>query len=654
MFGEASSTINRAVLLFRGKALSHSCPSVAYGTQHQPRAILTKRRKSHEEFSASDELHIGSAYARSLIEASLDPLVTISAEGRITDVNEATIKVTGLSREELIGTDFLKYFTEPDKARAGYKEVFAKGFVTDYPLTIRRKDGKLTQVLYNASVYKDTQGNIAGVFAAARDVTSQVESSQYARSLIEASLDPLVTISIEGKVMDVNEATIKVTGVQREKLIGSDFSNYFTEPDRAREGYKEVFAKGLVTDYPLTIRRKDGKLTDVLYNASVYKDTQGNVVGVFAAARDVTERKRAEEKLLSASLYSRSLIEASLDPLVTISADGKITDVNKATEEVTGYSKAELIGSDFSDYFTEPKEARKGYRKVFTEGFVKDYPLVIRHKTGKITDVLYNASLYRDAQGKVQGIFAAARDITERKAMENEIRQTMEKLKVSNAELEQFAYVASHDLQEPLRMVASYVQLLERRYKGKFDSDADEFIQYAVDGANRMRGLIDDLLTYSRVGRLGKPFEPTNLQMTLGIVIENLQASIIDTDATITHDKLPTINADSGQMVQLFQNLLGNAIKFHSQMPPRIHVSAKEQDNQYLFSVSDNGIGIDPQYFDRLFKIFQRLHTKQEYPGSGIGLVICKRIVERHGGKIWLESEPGKGSTIYFTLSKKQ
>ncbi len=234
-----------------------------------------------------------SQYARSLIEASLDPLVTISADGKITDVNEATVKVTGIPREQLIGTDFSNYFTEPEKAREGYQQVFAKGFVTDYPLTIRHKDGRLTDVLYNASVYKDTRGNVLGVFAAARDVTAQKQASQYARSLIESSLDPLVTISADGKITDVNEATVKVTGVSSEQLIGTDFSNYFTEPEKAREGYQQVFAKGFVTDYPLTIRHKDGRLTDVLYNASVYKDTRGNVLGVFAAARDVTARKRA-------------------------------------------------------------------------------------------------------------------------------------------------------------------------------------------------------------------------------------------------------------------------------------------------------------------------------------------------------------------------
>ena len=236
-----------------------------------------------------------SKYARTLIEASLDPLVTISASGKITDVNEASIIVTGISRENLINTDFSNYFTEPKKAQKGYEQVFEKGFVSDYPLTIKHKNGNLTDVLYNASVYKDNKGNVLGVFAAARDVTAQIQASNYARSLIEASLDPLVTISASGKITDVNEASIIVTGISRENLIDTEFSNYFTEPKKAQKGYEQVFEKGFISDYPLTIKHKNGNLTDVLYNASVYKDNKGNVLGVFAAARDVTEQQWAKD-----------------------------------------------------------------------------------------------------------------------------------------------------------------------------------------------------------------------------------------------------------------------------------------------------------------------------------------------------------------------
>jgi PAS domain S-box-containing protein len=371
-----------------------------------------KRVKENQELEViSSAIKQASLYTRSLLEASLDPLVTISPEGKITDVNEASVKVTGVPRLKLIGTDFSDYFTEPQKAREGYKQVFEKEFVSDYPLTIHHKNGTLTDVLYNASVYKDEKGNVLGVFAAARDVTEQKQASLYARSLLEASLDPLVTISPEGKITDVNEASVKVTGVPRLKLIGTDFSDYFTEPQKAREGYKQVFEKELISDYPLTIHHKNGTLTDVLYNASVYKDEKGNVLGVFAAARDVTEQKQA-------SLYARSLIEASLDPLVTISPEGKITDVNEASVKVTGVPRLKLIGTDFSDYFTEPQKAREGYKQVFEKEFVSDYPLTIHHKNGTLTDVLYNASVYKDEKGNVLGVFAAARDVTAQKAEE--------------------------------------------------------------------------------------------------------------------------------------------------------------------------------------------------------------------------------------------
>ncbi len=374
-----------------------------------------------------------SQYARSLIEASLDPLVTISPQGKITDVNNASINATGRTREELIGTDFSDYFTEPEKAREGYKQVFSQGYVRDYPLAIRHVSGNITDVLYNASVYKDDKGSVLGVFAAARDVTERKRAedrqravSAYARSLIEASLDPLVTISADGKITDVNQATELVTGIPRQMLIGTDFSDYFTEPEKARDGYQQVFSQRYVRDYPLAIRHSKGRVTDVLYNASVYKDDAGNVLGVFAAARDITERKMAEELQRASSSYARSLIEASLDPLVTINADGKITDVNQASAEVTGVPREQLIGTDFSDYFTEPGEARAGYQQVFSQGFVRDYPLAIRHVSGRVTDVLYNASVYKDDKGNVLGVFAAARDVTAQKQASQYARSLIE------------------------------------------------------------------------------------------------------------------------------------------------------------------------------------------------------------------------------------
>jgi light-regulated signal transduction histidine kinase (bacteriophytochrome) len=234
--------------------------------------------------------------------------------------------------------------------------------------------------------------------------------------------------------------------------------------------------------------------------------------------------------------------------------------------------------------------------------------------------------------------------------LEKRVAERTADLARSNAELQQFAYVASHDLQEPLRMVSSYTQLLARRYQGKLDADADEFIAYAVDGANRMQRMINDLLTFSRIGTQSKEFAPTDCEAALEQALHNLQVTIEENKATVTHDPLPTVMGDESQWVRLFQNLIGNAIKFHGEELPRVHISIQREDGEWTFAVHDNGIGIDPQFFDRLFIVFQRLHNATEYPGSGIGLALCKKIVERHRGRIWVESQPEKGSTFYFTI----
>ncbi len=364
-----------------------------------------------------DAIRLQADQLATMLATTPDGFWIFDTKGKLLDVNGAYCRMTGYSREELLRLSIpdIEAVETPEDTARRIRKVMDTGFHR-FETRHRKKDGRILDVEISVSFWRATNRFVSFL----RDVTERKRAEealkaahQYNRSLIEASVDPLVTINTEGKVTDVNSATEFATGVSREELIESDFSDYFTQPEKAREGYQRVFKEGLVRDYPLAIRHKSGMITHVLYNATVYRNEAGEIQGVFAAARDITKRKQAEEALRAAHQYTRGLIEASLDPLVTISPEGKIMDVNKETEFVTGVSREQLIGTDFSNYFTEPKKAQQGYEQVFRDESVRDYPLAIRHTSGKVTDVLYHATVFRNEAGEVQGVFAAARDVTE-------------------------------------------------------------------------------------------------------------------------------------------------------------------------------------------------------------------------------------------------
>lgn len=350
----------------------------------------------------------------------------------------------------------------------------------------------------------------------------------------------------------------------------------------------------------------------------------------------------------------RQLLESAPDAILIVDHDGRIVLLNCMAESMLGYERSELMGKPVE--ILMPERFRNGHlpkrQAYFTDSHTRPMgsglELFAQHKLGHEIPVEISLSPLQTDSGKL--VTAVIRDITERQLARKALELHTLELERSNAELEQFAYVASHDLQEPLRMVASYAQLLGRRYRDKLDSDADEFIEYIVDGATRMQALINDLLTYSRIGTRGQEFTETDMNAVLNTALGNLQLAIEDNHAVITHDALPTVHGDASQLVQLLQNLIGNALKFHGDAPPVIHIGAQASEHEIVFSVADQGIGIEPQYIERIFLLFQRLHGKKDYPGTGIGLAICKKIVERHHGKIWIKSEPGKGSTFYFSL----
>jgi PAS domain S-box-containing protein len=416
----------------------------------------------------------------------------------------------------------------------------------------------------------------------------------------------------------------------------------------------EALAQQIGTGIELTGLRKDGSRFPIEIMLSPLESSEGTLVT--AAIRDITVRKQAEEHLAQMEGRYRGLLEAAPDGMVVVNQGGEIVLLNAQAETQFGYHRDELLGQRVTniipDGFAERllADGTRTAAEALAQQIGTGIELTGLRKDGSQFPIEIMLSPLESSEGIL--VTAAIRDITERKTAEACLVQKIEELNRSNEELEQFAYIASHDLQEPLRMVASYTQLLSKRYKGRLDSDADEFIAFAVDGASRMQHLIQDLLAYSRVGKRGGELLDVSSEEALEQAVINLRGAIEESGAVVTHDPLPRVMADTDQLIQVLQNLVGNAIKYQGPGVPRIHLSvARDGEGMWLFSIHDNGLGIDAQFFEKIFGMFQRLHKREEFAGTGMGLAICKKIVERHGGKIWVESQPGAGSTFRFTLA---
>lgn len=552
-----------------------------------------------------------SLYSSRLIEASFDPLIAIDAEGKITDVNQANINITGVEREDLLGTGFIHYFTEPEKAQKLYKEVFAKGFATNIPLIVKHKDGKLTNVLFNGSLYKDEQENVLGALLVGRDMTEQkwsinlrnanielafqqgekkkradelviadkelvfqkqekeerkkenkeLEASsdllkqafQYSRSLLEASRDPLFTISPEGKITDMNQASITITGISYNELIGTDFFNYFTEPEKAREVYQEVFAKGFVVDSPLTM--KDGKYTDVLFNGSVYKDDKGKVLGVVVVARDITEQKRFETELTEAKLFAEK---------ATLLAEEAKNNAENATQTAENAVKAK----------------------------------------------------------------------------------------------QQFLSNMSHEIRTPMNAIIGFTKVI---LKTELTAKQKEYLTAIKMSGDALIVLINDILDLAKVDAGKMIFEQTPFKMALSLsaMLHLFESKIQEKNLELIKEydtNIPEVLVgDPVRLHQIILNLVSNAVKFTAK--GQITISARllsktDEAVNVEFAVADTGIGIPKEKMESIFDNFQQATsgTSRLYGGTGLGLAIVKQLVEPQGGDIRVESEVGKGSVFIFTL----
>ena len=481
--------------------------------------------------------------------------------------------------------------------------------------------------------------------------TSEVARKDLADQKFALDQHAIVAMTdVQGRITYVNDKFCAVSKYSREELLGQDHRiiNSGYHPKEFFQQMYSTIAQGGVWRGEIRNRAKDGSFYWVDSTIVGLAGADGKLHKYVAIRVDITERKRAEEvrERLAA------VVESSDDAIIGKTLDGVITTWNHGAEKVFGYSSAEAVGKTIH-MLVPPERANEEpdiLARIGRGESVEHFETIRVRKDGTYIDVSTTVSPIRDSSGAIVGVSKVARDISERKRAERRLADKVEELARSNRDLEQFAYAASHDLQEPLRMVASYTQLLAERYGGKLDENADKFLGYAREGALRMQILIRDLLAFSRVVQAGVPRKPVDCNVALEEAVQSLTAAIEESGAVVTHAALPNVWADQTQIAQVFQNLIGNAIKFHDGAPPECAVSAEKSGRNWLFSVSDNGIGIAPEYAENIFVVFQRLHARTEYPGNGMGLAICKKIIQHYGGTIWVESQVGQGSTFKFTL----
>ncbi len=621
---------------------------------------VTARARAESALRESEERF------RAVVDSANEGMLVYDRQFVIIAGNRAAERIIGLKLGELIGkpgfTSILPCVNERGEPLREEERPTRITVRTGEPQTarivgIKRPDGTITWLSFNTALLRRLdETDHYGLVSTITDITAQRnseallrESEARFRRTFELAGSGMAHIGMDRRFIRVNRRLCEILGYPPEEMIHLT-GRQISHPDdldiinreRPRLYAGEIDAVRLEKRY----LRKDGSVVWVKFTMTVERDAKGEPLYEIAVYDDITAQRDAEARVRESEERFRRTFELAQNGIAHVH-DGRFVLVNRRLCEMLGYSEEELLSKSVKSIshpedrdVTDAERARIRSGEVESARFEKRY----LRKDGVEVWVDLAVALVRDAGGRPLYEIAVFNDITE--------------LKRSNAELEQFAYVASHDLQEPLRMVASYTQLLGRRYGPKLDGDAREFMAYIVDGATRMKQLIEDLLAYSRVGTKAQDFRPVPVEAAVRRALFNLRAAIEESGAAVTYDPMPTVQADEVQLGQLLQNLVGNALKFRSDSVPRIHIGVEETESEFVFEVRDNGIGIEPQYYERIFMVFQRLHNKGEYPGTGIGLAICKKVVERHGGRIWVESRaaqgPGQGSSFFFTLPKSR
>jgi PAS domain S-box-containing protein len=628
---------------------------------------ITERKHAEEAVRASEQ------HFREIVNTTHEAFVSMDESGRITAWNPEAETTFGWSEDEALGRNLADTII-PARHRGAHNRGIHQFLSSGHAALLNRR--LEIEALHRDGHEFPVEMTIAPVRVAGRyafnaflhDIGERKQAEQALRRLadiIDASGDAIFATTPSGEITSWNAGAEQLYGYDAREAMGTSV-RMLVGPDRPADF--DVLARALngsrLDDYETDQLRKDGTHVPVSLSISPIRGSSGALAGASVIARDRTERKRAEEALREVQEGFRTAFEDapigmalfSVDP----TADGRLLQVNSSLCDITGYSVDELLRTSLHTVSHPRDQAEElALAEDLLAGRIPNYQLEKRflRRDGTPVWVMHNVSTVHDPSGRMLYGIAQVQDISERKRAEERLSRVAAELELraielerSNADLGQFAYVASHDLSEPLRMVSSYVQLLERRYSDQLDPDAHEFIDFAVDGVNRMQRLIDDLLAYSRVGTSEYRLEPVDLAALVDDTLGGMRATVGESGAIVTKDGLPTVVGDPGQLRQLFQNLIANGIKFVEDGPPRIHVSAQRDGREWHFAVADNGIGIDPNHAERIFAVFKRLHGREAYPGSGIGLSICKRIVERHHGRIWVEQNEGGGSRFCFTI----
>jgi len=629
---------------------------LVYDEHDHPVALVGISRDINERKKVEEALNQSQKLLQDIINGFPSPIFVKDIEGRFLTINRKLEELLGVKNEEIKGKTDYDIITKElaDYYKANDQKVLEEG----KPISIEEEanlvDGHHTFIANKFPIY-DNNNKLYGVGSVSTDITELKKTEENLKES-EERLRLSQTLGNVG-IWDWNTITDELHFTpeleQLYGLIPGTIKTYqdwrqLTHPDdieKIEAERDDKIANQEPFDLEFRILHKSGQIHWLSAKGGAIYNDEGDILRVLGINIDITQRKNVEESLKESEERYHSLFDNNHAVMLLINPDnGDIIDANPAATSFYGYNYDELVKMNINNINVLSEDEIHDRMQKSVSSQQNNFLFKHRLASGEIRDVdVYSGTI---VLGGKKLLYSIVHDVTDRVIAQD-------KLKESNEELERFAYVSSHDLQEPLRMVTSFTQLLERRYKGRLDNDADDYIGFIVDGAKRMKLLIDDLLTFSRLNTKPRENELVNLETALDTVLLNLKVSIEEKNVQITHDPLPTLYGDFSRKVQVFQNLISNAIKFNDKKITKIHISAKKEGNEWIFSVSDNGIGMDPKHLDRIFTIFQRLHTREKYEGTGIGLAIIQKIIQQQGGRIWVESEPGKGSTFYFTIPIK-